>query len=82
MKNTDKKKDEKYNSEISQQEKEMLNQENVHNDGDADAHLIKREREADFSDKELDIPEPKNTPHRQKKKLPDEENHLYEQGGK
>lgn len=80
MKKKDKK-DEKYNSEITPQEKEMLNQENVHNDGDDDAHLINRERDADFSGNDLDIPEPEEIPHRQKKKIPDEENHLYSQGG-
>lgn len=74
-------KDEKYNSEISPQEKEMLNQENIHKDGDDDQNLINRERKPDFSGNDLDIPEPTDVPHRQNKKIPDEENHLYSQGG-
>ena len=34
-----KKKEDQYNSEITEQEKEMLNQENLHNDGGDDENL-------------------------------------------
>ena len=38
-------KEEKYNSEISDQEKEMLNQENIHKDGDDDQNLINQAKD-------------------------------------
>ena len=76
------KKEEKYNSEITEQEKEMLNQENVHNDGGDDQDLNQRKKDVDFVGNDLDVPySDKAKKNNGPSGLKDEENDLYSQGG-
>ena len=77
-----KKKDEKYNSEITPQEKERLEYENVHTDGGDDEFLRNRKRKPDFEGKDLDIPgSEKAKKNKGERGLKDEENDMYSQGG-
>ncbi|MBW2960739.1 hypothetical protein [Mesonia aestuariivivens] len=77
-----KKQENKYNSEITNQEKEMLNQENIHRTGGDDEDLTNREKELDFTASDLDVPE--SNPAKKNRGsigLKDEENDFYSQGG-
>ena len=75
-------KEDQYNSEITEQEKEMLNQENLHNDGGDDENLVERERDIDFTGNDLDVPGSDQAKKNQGSSgLKDEENDLYSQGG-
>ena len=71
-----------YNPNITKHDKDILNQDNIHGDGGDDQQLKDRKEKVDFEGKDLDIPgsnqaEKENNP----SGLPDEENHLYSQGG-
>ncbi|HIB38256.1 hypothetical protein [Mesonia sp.] len=77
-----KKQKDTYNSEITKQEKEMLDQENIHQDGGDDENLANRKKDVDFTGNDLDVPGSEkakkgNGPNG----LKDEENDLYSQGG-
>ena len=75
-------KEDQYNSEITEQEKEMLNQENLHNDGGDDENLVERKRDVDFTGNDLDVPGSDQAKKNQGTSgLKDEENDLYSQGG-
>ena len=75
-------KEDQYNSEITEQEKEMLNQENLHNDGGDYENLVERERDVDFTGNDLDVPGSDQAKKNQGPSgLKDEENDLYSQGG-
>jgi len=75
-------KPEAYNSEITPQEKERLNNENVHTDGGDDEILRNRNRKPDFEGKDLDVPHSDNAKkNRGVSGLKDEENDIYSQGG-
>jgi len=79
---TKNKQSETYNSEITPQERERLNQENVHTDGGDDENLRKRKRKPDFEGKDLDVPySDKAKKNRGPNGLKDEENGMYSQGG-
>ena len=69
-----------YNSDLTQLDKDILNQKNIHNDGGADEQLRNRKKEVDFTGKNLDIPTGEKT-NEQGAGLKDEENKLYSQGG-
>ena len=69
-----------YNSDLTQLDKDILNQKNIHNDGGADEQLRNRKNEVDFTGKNLDIPTGEKT-NKQGAGLKDEENKLYSQGG-
>lgn len=73
-------KEKTYNSELTQLDKDILNQKNIHNDGGADEQLRNREKEVDFTGNDLDIPTGENT-NAQTTGIKDEENKLYSQGG-
>ncbi|MGO3181946.1 MAG: hypothetical protein ACTIJ9_03855 [Aequorivita sp.] len=77
-----KKKEEKldYNPNITEHDKDILAQKNVHGDGGDDQQLRDRKTEIDFEGNELDVPgrtqaKKSNTGYR------DEENQLFSQGG-
>lgn len=83
MKNQEKeKKKPLYNSDVTEREKELLDTENVHQDGGDDEILRDRKREADFEGKDLDIPGSDNAKKNHGPRgLKDEENDVYSQGG-
>lgn len=79
------KKDSNYDPEVSQHDKDILEkkQKNLRTDGGDDSQLdrINRAEPVDFEGKDLDIPGRTLPEDRSKKKLKDEENQLYSQGG-
>ncbi len=81
-KNSEKKENLKYNPEITEQDKDILNQDNIHSDGGDDQELKDRKRKVDFAGADLDVPG-----RNQAKKgngpegFNDEENKLFSQGG-
>lgn len=77
---TDKTQENTYNSDLTKEDLDILNQKNLHKDGGADEQLRDRTREVDFSGKDLDIPTGEKT-NKQTTGLKDEENKLYSQGG-
>ena len=77
---TDKTQENTYNSDLTKEDLDILNQKNLHKDGGADEQLRDRTREVDFSGKDLDIPTGEKT-NKQTTSLKDEENKLYSQGG-
>ncbi len=70
-----------YNAEITKQDKEILNQDNIHGDGGDDQFLKDRKEKVDFAGEDLDVPG-RNTAKKGNgpKGLKDEENGLYSQG--
>ena len=77
---TEDKKEQSYNADLTQLDKDILNQKNIHNDGGADEQLRNRKKEVDFTGSDLDIPTGAKTTN-QTTGLKDEENKLYSQGG-
>ena len=79
--NKDNKKQELYNSDITEHDKDILNQANIHGDGGDDQQLRDRKKEVDFAGSDLDIPgrEDAKKGHGPKG-LKDEENGHYSQG--
>jgi len=79
-----KSKDEKelYNSNLTEHDKDILRQSNVHGDGGDDQQLRDRKKDVDFAGSDLDVPgrEIAKKGHGPKG-LKDEENGLYSQGG-
>ncbi|MAP53514.1 hypothetical protein [Altibacter sp.] len=79
---TNKKENLKYNPKITEHDKSILKQENIHGDGGDDQQLKERKRDVDFARSDLDIPG-----REQAKKgngplgLTDEENKHHSQGG-
>lgn len=78
-----KKKDPNYNSDITKHDLDILGSknENLRKDGGDDQQLIDRDNPVDFEGEDLDIPGRTLPEDRSKKKLKDEENQLYSQGG-
>lgn len=74
-------KNEKYNSDLTEEELRMLNQENLHKDGGADEQLRDRTKEVDFAGSDLDVPGRQNAKKGSGNGLNDEENKLHSQGG-
>jgi len=81
---TDKKNNEKmpYNSDITDHDKDILKQDNIHGDGGDDQQLKDRAKKVDFTGGDLDVPgrtaaKKGNGP----KGLNDEENKVHSQGG-
>ncbi len=77
------KKPEKYNSDITKHDLDILGEknENLRKDGGDDQQLIDRLEPVDFEGEDLDIPGRTLPEDRTKKKFKDEENQLYSQGG-
>lgn len=78
-------KDKKYDSNISEHDKDLLGKKdkNLRTDGGDDLLLddANREEPVDFEGKDLDIPGRVLPEDQSKKRLKDEENQLYSQGG-
>lgn len=79
------KKDQKYDSNVSEHDKDLLGekQKNLRTDGGDDLELDENHRThpVDFEGEDLDIPGRTLPEDRSKKQLKDEENQLYSQGG-
>jgi hypothetical protein len=79
------KKDKKYDSNVSEHDKDLLGKKhkNLRTDGGDDLQLddANRQEPVDFEGKDLDIPGRTLPEDRSKKKFKDEENQLYSQGG-
>ena len=71
----------KYNSDLTKEDKDMLNQENLHKDGGVDEQLRDRKRKVDFTGEDLDIPGQETAKKGKGTGLNDEENKLHSQGG-
>ncbi len=70
-----------YNPEVTEHDKDILKQENIHGDGGDDQQLRDRKRKVDFAGDDLDVPGRKKARENDKIGLPDEENKLFSQGG-
>ncbi|MEM5566164.1 hypothetical protein WNY78_13675 [Psychroserpens sp. AS72] len=83
MKKTDKKEKLDYNPEITEDDKKALGDKtgNLKTELSEDDILKNRERPADFTGKNLDIPGRTLPKNRSNSELKDEENQLYSQGG-
>ncbi|MBO3098136.1 hypothetical protein [Gelidibacter pelagius] len=79
------KKDQKYDSNVSEHDKDLLGekQKNLRTDGGDDLELDENHRThpVDFEGEDLDIPGRTLPEDRSKRELKDEENQLYSQGG-
>lgn len=69
-----------YNPNITEHDKDMLSQKNVHGDGGDDQQLRDRKNKVDFAGKDLDVPG-RNQAKKSNTGLRDEENQLFSQGG-
>ncbi len=84
MSNDNKKKEENtYNPEITKEDKQALGDKagNLKTDMSDDELLKNREKDVDFTGKDLDVPGRELPSDKTKKTLKDEENSLYGQGG-
>ncbi len=74
---------EKYNSDITKDDLQALGKKtkNIRTDQGDDRMLQNREKDVDFSGGNLDVPGRNLPKNKTKKKLKDEENQLYSQGG-
>ncbi len=72
-----------YNADITKEDLNVLGEKVVHKrtDNGDDAMLRERKKEVDFSGSDLDVPGRNTTKNSTPKKLKDEENQLYSQGG-
>lgn len=82
-KDTNKKKDEKlpYNPNVTEHDKDILSQKNIHGDGGDDQQLRDREQEVDFAGEDLDVPGRNKAKKSNNNGFGDEENQLFSQGG-
>lgn len=74
-------KDLPYNPEVTKEDLESLQHENIHTDGGDDETLRDRNEKVDFTGSDLDVPGSKTAEKLRKKGMPDEENQLFSQGG-
>lgn len=65
-----------YNSDLTKEDLDILNQKNIHKNGGVDEQLRDRVKDVDFTGEDLDIPTGEKTTN-----IKDEENKLYSQGG-
>jgi|AntDeeMinimDraft_5_1070356.scaffolds.fasta_scaffold01539_2 hypothetical protein len=74
--------DTNYNSNVSKEERERLEQKNIHKDGADDENLRDRKEDVDFTGDGLDVPGSNQaSKNKGKSSLKDEENDVYSQGG-
>ncbi|HEA28824.1 MAG TPA: hypothetical protein ENH91_02315 [Leeuwenhoekiella sp.] len=71
----------KYDPNLTKEEKKMLDQENVHKDGGVDEQLRDRKKDVDFAGSDLDVPGRQSAKKRNGNGLNDEENKVHSQGG-
>lgn len=74
-------KDLPYNPELTREDLESLQHDNIHTDGGDDEQLREREKKVDFTGSDLDVPGSGTAEKLRKKGMPDEENQLFSQGG-
>jgi len=81
-KETIKNKDEKlpYNPNVTEHDKDILSQKNIHGDGGDDQQLKDRKEKVDFAGKDLDVPGREQAKKNKGNGLRDEENKLFSQG--
>lgn len=70
-----------YNTNITEHDKDILSQRNVHGDGGDDQQLRDRKEKVDFEGKDLDVPGSNQAKKSNGNGLRDEENKLFSQGG-
>lgn len=75
------KKDLPYNPEVTKEDEEALQHENLHTDGKEDEELRERKEKVDFTGRDLDIPGRRTAKKSGRKGMTDEENQLFSQGG-
>lgn len=75
-------KDEKlpYNPNVTEHDRDILSQKNIHGDGGDDQQLKDREEKVDFAGKDLDVPGREQAKKNKGNGLRDEENKLFSQG--
>tara|TARA_R110002020_G_scaffold53917_3_gene150658 strand:- start:1891 stop:2172 length:282 start_codon:yes stop_codon:yes gene_type:complete len=71
----------KYNPDLTKEDRDILNEENLHKDGGVDEQLRDRKRKVDFTGEDLDIPGQERAKKGNGTGLNDEENKLHSQGG-
>ena len=81
-KETIKNKDEKlpYNPNVTEHDRDILSQKNIHGDGGDDQQLKDRKEKVDFAGKDLDVPGREQAKKNKGNGLRDEENTLFSQG--
>ncbi len=74
-------KDEKlpYNPNVTEHDKDILSQKNIHGDGGDDQQLKDRKEKVDFAGKDLDVPGREQAKKNKGNGLRDEENKLFSQ---
>lgn len=70
-----------YNPEVTKEDLDALQHDNIHTDGGDDEFLRERIKKVDFTGSDLDVPGSKTARELRKKGMPDEENQLFSQGG-
>ncbi|WP_031425356.1 hypothetical protein [Flavimarina sp. Hel_I_48] len=73
--------EQKYNSDLTPEEKKMLDQENLHKDGGVDDQLRNRSKKVDFAGSDLDVPGRQSAKRGGGNLINDEENKVHSQGG-
>lgn len=75
-------KDEKlpYNPNVTEHDRDILSQKNIHGDGGDDQQLKDRNEKVDFAGKDLDVPGREQAKKNKGNGLRDEENKLFSQG--
>ena len=81
-KETIKNKDEKlpYNPNLTEHDRDILSQKNIHGDGGDNQQLKDRKEKVDFAGKDLDVPGREQAKKNKGNGLRDEENKLFSQG--
>ena len=81
-KETIKNKDEKlpYNPNVTEHDRDILSQKNIHGDGGDDQQLKDRKEKIDFEGRDLDVPGREQAKKNKGNGLRDEENKLFSQG--
>lgn len=69
-----------YNPIVTEHDKDILSQKNIHGDGGDDQQLKDRKEKVDFEGKNLDVPGREQAKKNKGNGLRDEENKLFSQG--
>ncbi len=70
-----------YNPNVTERDKDILQQRNIHGDGGDDQQLRDRKNKVDFAGDDLDVPGREQAKKGNGNGLRDEENKLHSQGG-
>lgn len=77
----ERKEDLPYNPDVTKEDLDSLQHENIHRDGGDDEDLLDRTEDVDFTGKDLDVPGSETAKRSGRKGMTDEENQLFSQGG-